>query len=853
MPARLIFRALTLTLAAILTLAACCERPQPEKSKVTAVTVAPVTTPATPPAADRYPATLAQGINFTKPGYPDFIAEVTGLSDHEPWGRWSDGTPVVFRFTQPLPSRFTLILTAHAFGPNIGTPIKVKAGASEQTLTLTADDQTHRLDFTLAAPTDRLEFLIPQPTSPADLKQGEDPRKLGIGFVTLQLETDAAPATSTSSSSGPVYAATLAASTDRLELEQGGFATITLTLTNRGSLTWVSEPPNPVNLSWHLLDSDGKTLTFDNPRTTFPQPVTPGQTVTLDLKLGADRFPGPGHYRLEFDLVHEGQTWFTNQGSPTLTIPVTITPLKKATLDDAQLANPQASALEVPAAPELSQLWRLIQNTLAYAHQEFAIGERHYQGFVAGGGYPQLWARDSATALHGSRWFYPRPALRDWIELLLAHQNPDGNIPDWVNARNQTDKNTVETDQETSLVIGAGDYGQITGDTAWLATPIDGQPLLGRLDRALTYVWQYRRDAASGLLTGAHTIDWGDVELGECSQDAIYTGPGSLWTTDLYDQAMFVLAARRLAELHQHTGDTQTAQTWRQRADVVAGQTRTQFWQPERGYFRMHRHLTPRDHPFDEDALFPMGGNAVAIQAGIADPVMTRRIFDAARQRQEEYAVSTISSVLLPPYPDDYYCHPAVNKAWHYQNGGQWDWFGARLILAMYEAGSSDAATAALRQIAKKNVAHLGLNEWDDRAGNPQGSPWYSGSAGVLSRALIEGYFGIDSQHNALILSPRLKGSSARIALREPVTGRRIAYDYRYEKARLRLTLWTDHPAPITMALTLPNDLPRIKTVTVNGRSITHHPGQTGSDRWIRFALPPRTEPTTIEVNPKKG
>ncbi len=181
MPSQPFIRSLTLAFAAALTLAACCERPQ-EASKVTAVAIAPV-----PPAPDRYPATLAEGIDFSKPGNPAFLAAVNGLSGHEPWGRWSDSGTVTFQFAQPLPTHFTLILTAHAFGPNIGAPIKVKTGASEQTLTLTAAAETHRLDFTLTAPTDRLEFLIPQPTSPADLQQGEDPRKLGIGFVTLRI------------------------------------------------------------------------------------------------------------------------------------------------------------------------------------------------------------------------------------------------------------------------------------------------------------------------------------------------------------------------------------------------------------------------------------------------------------------------------------------------------------------------------------------------------------------------------------------------------------------------------------------------------------------------------------------
>lgn len=362
------------TLVVVLIVAACCERPQPPAAKVPIATSAASPAPAS--AAERYPATLTQGIDFRQAGYPAFLASVSGLSHYEPWGRWSDGSPVVFQFAHPLPTRFTLILTAHAFGPNIGIPIPVKAGADEQTLTLTAEDQTQRLDFTLATPVDRLEFHIPRPTSPAALKQGEDPRKLGIGFVQWRLETVEAPATSATPPVEPDYAATITATTDRLEIEQGSFITATLTLTNRGRLTWASEAPHPVNLSYHLLDSDGKTLTHDNPRTSFPQPVAPGQTTTLTLKLGADRIPGPGNYRMEFDLVQEGQTWFAAKGSPTLTIPVTVTPPKQVLLDEAQLAQPQTSALQVGDLPEFGALWRLIQNTLVY----------------------------------------PQPALRDWIK-----------------------------------------------------------------------------------------------------------------------------------------------------------------------------------------------------------------------------------------------------------------------------------------------------------------------------------------------------------------------------------------------------------------------------------------------------
>ncbi|MDQ5910580.1 MAG: hypothetical protein QG599_2677 [Pseudomonadota bacterium] len=425
---------------------------------------------------------------------------------------------------------------------------------------------------------------------------------LGLSFVIL-VQFAAAQGTAAADT-----LVTARSAVDRIELEQGGFATVAMVLTNHGPLTWASEPPHPVHVSWHLRAGDGRMLVYDNPRTLFPQSVAPGQTVTLRVRIGADRFPGPGDYRVEFDLVQEGKAWFADQGAPTLTLPVQVRPPARTVLEDAALAQPLTSALQVADFPELGQLWRLIENTLVYTHQEFRVGERRYQGLVAGGGYPQLWARDSATAMHGSRWFHAGPALRDWIDLLLTRQQPDGSIPDWVNVRGETDKNTVETDQEASLVIGAGHYLRITGDTAWLRGLINGESRWRRLHQALDDVWRQRRDPASGLITGAHTIDWGDVELGDCTQEAIYAGPGSHWTVDLYDQAMLVLAARALVQGAVAVGEAGMAALWRQRAEWIVARTRAQLWQPERGYFRMHRHLGPLRHDFDEDALFPMGG-----------------------------------------------------------------------------------------------------------------------------------------------------------------------------------------------------------------------------------------------------
>lgn len=170
------------------TVTACCDQHPQEKSKITATTVTPITTPAAVPATAPYPATLAEGIDFAKPGYPAFIAETSGMSGYEPWGRWTDGEKAIFRLTQLLPKQFTLVIQANAFGPNLGEAVKVKIGAAQQEFKVSEQYQTYRLDFTLPEPVDTIEFLIPKPSSPRELKVGDDPRKLGIGLIKLQIQ-----------------------------------------------------------------------------------------------------------------------------------------------------------------------------------------------------------------------------------------------------------------------------------------------------------------------------------------------------------------------------------------------------------------------------------------------------------------------------------------------------------------------------------------------------------------------------------------------------------------------------------------------------------------------------------------
>ena len=130
-----------------------------------------------PHAADapRYDAGPADGVQFWKPGLPLFLADLTGVSGHEVWGRWTDGPLAVLTFVEPLPARFTLAVTAAAYGPNVGRPSAFTAGTVTRTSV-----------FGVALGNGPPEIRPYQPARPYN----GDERMLGLALVRLQIEPD---------------------------------------------------------------------------------------------------------------------------------------------------------------------------------------------------------------------------------------------------------------------------------------------------------------------------------------------------------------------------------------------------------------------------------------------------------------------------------------------------------------------------------------------------------------------------------------------------------------------------------------------------------------------------------------
>jgi hypothetical protein len=641
---------------------------------------------------------------------------------------------------------------------------------------------------------------------------------------------------------------------------EGETAGLTLIIKNRCSTSWESKGSTPCFVSYHVLDAGKRVIRFENPRFSLLGKIAPGQETRLPVVVKAPL--DSGDYYAEFDLLIEGRTWFKDQGSQTLLVPLKVTgrdwPEKR--LDPA--LDGGAYTKVISSVPEFNSLLKLIRITLKHNEVSFAGKSGRVDGFAAGAGYPQIWLRDANTIIPASMYFYPLPYLDSWLGEHLTLQKPGGSLWDWVDSRGAVDKNTVETDQEASAVQAGFQVFKLEGK-GWPVKSLGGRQIVDRLEEALAYVLNNRFDPGSGLITGAHTADWGDVEAEDTGRNAVYFGATSHRTSDIYDQSMFYEAALNLADMFDAVGQGKKSEVWRYRAERIKARANDRLWMSDKGFYRVHVHVDPFRHDFAEDDIFAMGGNVQAVISGLAagpGADKSRRIIEKALAGQKAFGISTVSGSLLPPYPGGFFRNPAMDEEFEYQNGGQWDWFGGKLVLIMFESGFSREAREKLIEIARKDLANGGLFEWDTKDGAGRGSDFYSGSAGSLARALIEGYFGIRISGLHLELSPRLGLDNARVHVHVPASGRFLAYDYRADDKTRRIRLefgCDDGPGP-TISILNPwaslqsrcvSDSSPDLEVRINGGKVPFRVDRVGRDEYIRLdALTTRFKKGVVEV-----
>jgi len=634
------------------------------------------------------------------------------------------------------------------------------------------------------------------------------------------------------------YAADIQPVQDTYLVSEGKRVAIGVELHNQGQKTWEIQGQNACLLSYHLLDSDRNVLRYDNRR--FPLPQTLAQRQKLQMEITVVSPLEAGEYVLEFDLLREGQAWFKSGGSHTAEVILQVEQKEwpdsriPFSLDYGKYTRFQASL------PGVEKLYRLIRLTLEHNEVEFQGKATRVFGFSPGTDYPQIWLRDANTILPASRFFYDRRFLSSWIEEHLAFQTKDGGLNDWIDARGETDKNTTETDQETSAVQAAYQVYLLLGSD-WLSQDIQGMSVLSRLERAMKYVLAHRSFVSDNafLLTGAHTADWGDVDIVDTDGEAVYVDDRTHWTADIYDQSMFYQACLYLSEMLDATEASDKSIYWLAKAKQIERETNRLLWQKDKGFFRIHNHLSPLEHSFSEDDIFAMGGNTQAIIAGLANREQTESIIKTALERQATYNLSTISGTLLPPYPAGTFAHPMLDDPYEYQNGAQWDWFGGKLIYSMFESGFSREAKKKLVEVIHKNLKNRGFFEWDNREGVGLGSDLFSGSAGSLALAVIQGYFGVKPAKGRLSLAPKLGADSARIHVYQPADDSFVAYEYRFDPDAQTITFRynSNIAGEGKIRLLSPWELtPETLKVTLGGKTIPYAIEKEREDVFIAFS-----------------
>ena len=371
-------------------------------------------------------------------------------------------------------------------------------------------------------------------------------------------------------------------------------------------------------------------------------------------------------------------------------------------------------------------------------------------GFNAGSGYSQIWARDMNTFIEVACEESNPSDLRNAILLFFALQQPNDEMIDGYVLKTDFNwgddhpyysdaapdhvafKNTVETDQESSLIHIVGKYIRKTGDTSILNEVVAGRTVYDRMVGMIDYLMKERYNEQYGLLYGAMTTDWGDVQpnddfgcdMNELSDPAI----------DVYDNAMFIIALDFMQEM---TADNVDKTRWKELRQHIAANTRKHLLDEQRQKFIPHIYLekSPIPEGFNELDVHYHGGTAIAIEAGLLSP---EEIAVVNAQMLENVRLSGMPSIgltLYPTYPEGFF-RGGMSKPYIYQNGGDWTWFGGRMIQQLIANGMVKEAYEEVRPMIDRVIKNQGFYEWYGKGGVPSGSGHFKGSAGVLAKAI---------------------------------------------------------------------------------------------------------------------
>ncbi len=371
-------------------------------------------------------------------------------------------------------------------------------------------------------------------------------------------------------------------------------------------------------------------------------------------------------------------------------------------------------------------------------------------GFNAGDGYGEVWIRDYNTFIELSAQVFEPEVLKENLLVFFKMQGEDGNIIDGfipkekitghgydyiysdLEPRYAGHKNTVETDQESSLIQAVYKYIQITGDRSILDEDVSVKTVRDRLEWAVDFLMENRFNEHYGLIIGATTADWGDVQP---EHDwGVAWDENTHPAIDIYDNAMFVIALNNLIEILP-----ELTEKWTNIRDNIVASTRKYLWDEKNKKYIPHIYLekgTPFPSDFNETEIYYHGGTAIAIEAGLLSKEEIKISLDKMVANVKASGAGSIGLTMYPPYPEGFFKNKGMYP-YGYQNGGDWTWFGGRMIQQLIKNGFVEEAYQQMQPMVKRVKENDGFFEWYTVDNKPKGSGTFRGEAGVLYKAIL--------------------------------------------------------------------------------------------------------------------
>jgi hypothetical protein len=558
-------------------------------------------------------------------------------------------------------------------------------------------------------------------------------------------------------------------------------------ITNSGKIPWIVSENNikwRVRASYHIY-KDSK-LVCEGIRTDFIRTVKPGKSVFIRMNIYIP--PEPGTYEVVLDLLKESKFWFKDSGNKPVTLIVNgLDPLASATISAKDKTESSNFDLFLSNSNKMNSRFRLsisypevikVSEMIARNFEKnFKNNKSTTIGWVPGSNYPEIWLRDSYYQSLAGNYFYNPEIIRRLVENFLDYSSLRRDfIPDFISEEGETADYSVSSDKYPMIILLACEYLKQSGDSEWLRKKMGKTTIYGMLSVIVEKLFRKIYDEKSGLYFSAHTADWGDVEFEDEGAESQKIGRDSHRIAGIYTQSLFYAALKEWADVLYQGHLYQNSMQNMHRADRLKIRVNEALWNNKSGFFRIHMHLDTLKHNFNENKIFALGGNIWAIRSGIADDEQTRKILNKINNIQIRNRYPTISKVLQPSYPKDFFKNISLAEPDTYQNGGFWDWYGGLAVLEEFRHKDYEKGLRHLREISASVAANGNLFEWYDKTGRGQGSMHYLASGVSIFDAIVRGYYGIDLYGRKWTISPAFDDRARSVFYRKSESALLIAY-----------------------------------------------------------------------------